>query len=112
MSRRYQEGCLFREKRKTGPAVWVFRFRDGQHNRKQQVGTLEQDPTRSEAMKACEQLRVTINREVRTPRIFGELTDHYIRHELPNKTPYTGEVYKGYLTTGFVRSGKGTLFRM
>lgn len=53
MSRRYQDGCLYREKRKAGPDVWVFRFRDGQINRKEQVGTVDQFPTRKAAMKAC-----------------------------------------------------------
>ncbi|MGE5113604.1 MAG: tyrosine-type recombinase/integrase [Acidobacteriaceae bacterium] len=99
MGRRYQEGCLYRERRKAGPDVWVFRYRDGQHHRKEQVGTLEELPTKSDAMKACEQLRVSANKESRTPRTFGELADHYIKHELPNKTPYTGEVYQGYLNT-------------
>jgi len=97
MSRRYQDGCLFREKRKAGPHVWVFRYRDGQHHRKEQVGTVEQLPTKSDALKACEQLRRNVNREVRSPRTFGELADHYTAHELPSKTPYYGEVCEWYL---------------
>lgn len=99
MSRRYQEGCLYREKRKTGPEVWVFRYRDGQSNRKQQIGTVEQFANRKAAMKACELLRAKINRESKTPRTVAELVSHYQRHELPNKTPYTVEVYTGYLNT-------------
>jgi len=82
MSRRYQTGCLYREKRKAGPDVWVFRFRDGERNRKEQIGTVEQITTRKAAMLACEQLRANINREVRSPRTFGELTDHYTRTEM------------------------------
>ena len=97
MSRRYQEGCLYREKRKAGPHVWVFRYRDGQHNRKEQIGTVEQLPTKSDALKRCEQLRSNINRETRSPRTFEELVDHYTQHELPRKSPYTGEVYAGFL---------------
>ncbi len=42
MSRRYQEGCLYREKRKASPHVWVLRYRDGQRNRKEQIGTVEE----------------------------------------------------------------------
>jgi integrase len=60
---------------------------------------VEEFKTKSTAMKVCEQLRANINREVRSPRTFGELADHYTRHELPTKTPYTGEVYAGYLKT-------------
>jgi integrase len=99
MSRRYQRGCLLREKRKAGPDIWVFRWRDGQHNRKEQIGTVEQFPRKSDAMKECELLRVNINRETRTPRTFGELAHHYSKHELPMKTPYYGEVCTGYLKT-------------
>ena len=99
MSRRYQRGCLYREKRKAGPTEWVFRFREGQRNRKEQIGTVEQFPTKSAAMKACELLRANINREARLPRTFGELADHYIKHELPSKSPYYGEVCEGYLKT-------------
>ena len=96
---RYQEGCLYREKRKAGPDVWVFRYRDGQANRKEIVGTVEQFPTRKAAMKACESLRANINRETRSPRTVAELVTHYTAMELPNKTPYTAEVYAGYLKT-------------
>ncbi len=97
--RRYQNGCLFKEKRKAGPDVWAFRYRDGQANRKEIIGTVEQFRTKSEAQKACESLRVNVNREARSPRIISELVAHYQQHELPNKTPYTQEVYAGYLKT-------------
>ena len=63
MSRRYQRGSLCREKRMTGPDIWVFRWRDGTVNRKQQIGTVEKFPTKTKAFKACELLRANINRE-------------------------------------------------
>jgi integrase len=106
MSRRYQDGCLYREKRK-GPDVWVFRFRDGQVNRKEQVGTVEQFPTRKAALKSCELLRANINREVRSPRTVAELVTHYTEHEFPTKTPYTAEVYAGYLKTWILPTWAG-----
>jgi hypothetical protein len=53
---------------------------------------VEQFPTKSAATKACELLRANINREARLPRTFGELADHYIKRELPSKSPYHGEV--------------------
>src|SRR5579862_5216186 len=99
MRKRYQQGCLYREKRKASPAVWVFRYRDGETNRKVIVGTVEQIPTKCQAMKSCEFLRTTINRETRAPRTLSELVEHYRKHELPKKTPYTAEVYEGYLRT-------------
>ena len=97
--RRYQKGCLLREKRKATPDVWVFRWRDGQVNRKEIVGTVEQFKTKGAAQKACEFLRCNANRETRSPRTVAELAVHYQQHELPNKTPYTQEVYTGYLKT-------------
>ena len=97
MSRRHQNGCLYREKRKAGPDVWVLRFRDGQVNRKEQVGTVEQFPTMKQAFKACELLRLNINRETRSPRTIAELVAHYTEKELPRKAPYTAEVYTSYL---------------
>jgi integrase len=107
MSRRYQQGSLYREKRKAGPDVWVFRYRDGQTNRKEQIGTVEQFPTKTLARKACESLRSTINRETRSPRTVAELVTHYAEKELPNKTPYTAEVYAGYLKTWILPTWKG-----
>jgi integrase len=104
--RRYQSGCLYREQRKTGPDIWVFRFREGESNRKQQVGTVEEFTTRKAAMQACEIFRVNINRDTRTPRTISELVAHYEQHELPNKTPYTQEVYKGYLNTWLLPNWK------
>ena len=54
MSRwRYQSGCLYREKRKAGPDIWAFRYRDGRSNRKEIIGTVEQLPSRKAAMQAA-----------------------------------------------------------
>jgi len=50
-------------------------------------------------MKGCELLRANINKETRSPRTVAELVTHYRQHELPTKTPYTAEVYTGYLKT-------------
>jgi integrase len=64
------------------------------------VGNIEQYKTRALAVKACESLRININRDTRVPRTFGELVTHYQAREMrKNKTPYTVEVYTGHLTT-------------
>jgi hypothetical protein len=97
MRRRYQRGCLTREKRKRGPAVWIFRWREGRTNRKEIIGTVTQLKSRSAALKDCEALRIKINRTTRSPHSVRELVAHYVEKELPKKTPYTGEVYAGYL---------------
>jgi integrase len=98
----YQRGSLTREPRAHSPTVWVFRWREntseGRVKRKMIVGTVEQYRTKSAAQKACELLRTNINRETFTPQTVAELVTHYGEKELPNKTPYTGEVYGGYIT--------------
>jgi integrase len=106
---RYQQGCLYRESRKAGPDVWVFRYRDGQSNRKEIIGTVEQFTTRKAAMKSCESLRANINKETRSPRTVAELVAHYTANELPKKSPYTAEVYAGYLKTWIKPKWEGLL---
>jgi integrase len=99
---RYQHGSIRREKRNQGPVTWTLRWReskpDGSTTRRSMViGTVEQYRTKAEAWKACEFLRSTINRETKAPRTVAELVTHYTEQELPNKTPYTREVYVGYI---------------
>jgi len=102
-TRHYQNGCLSREVRKSGPKVWTFRWREdtpeGRKQRKVIIGTVKQFPKRADAMRACELLRATINRETRSPQTVAELVTHYMENELPNKTPYTVQVYGSYLKT-------------
>lgn len=83
----------------------VFRYRDGQVNRKVNVGTAEQYRTRSAAMKACEEFRAKINRETRSPRTIGELVSHYREKELTensNKSFSTRTTYGIYLKNWIV----------
>jgi integrase len=112
MSRRkYRNGCLFRERRKTGPNVWALRWRDGAVNRKEIIGTVEQFPTKSDALKACEPLRATMNRGNQSPRTFAELVTHYTEKELPedgsNKSYSTRKTYRGYLKNRIVPAWGG-----
>ena len=96
----YQQGCLYREKRKAGPDVWVFRYRDGQSNRKVIVGSVDELKTKTEAKKACESLRSTINRDTDAPLNVAELVDHYTEKELSDdgtKAYSTREMYGSYI---------------
>src|ERR1035437_6958940 len=100
--KRYQRGCLYREHRHAGPDVWVFRWRDGTVNRKEQIGNVEQFKTKSAAMKGCELLRANINREARSPRTVAELVAHYTYKELAADgcmAHSTREVYGSYIKT-------------
>jgi len=101
----YQQGCLYKEKRKAGPSVWSFRWRDGDTHRKVIVGTVERYRTKAEAMKACELLRRNVNRETRTPRTVGELVDHYRLKEMSDtstKSFSTKTAYQCYLRNKIV----------
>jgi integrase len=107
---RYQQGCIARERRNSGPDVWIFRWRetqpDGQRtNRKVVVGTVEQYSTRSAAQKAADALRIHVNKE--TPRSIlqplncEQLIAHYVERELAagnDKRAYSTKAgYKSYL---------------
>jgi integrase len=107
---RYQQGCIARERRNSGPDVWIFRWRetqpDGQRrNRKVVVGTVEEYSTRSEAQKATDALRIHVNKE--TPRSIlqalncEQVIAHYVERELAedndNRAYSTKAAYKCYL---------------
>ncbi len=104
---RYQNGCLTREKRKTGPNVWIFRWREatpaGTVNRKVHVGTVEQYRTKTLARMAVEARRVNINKEAPQPSTVKQLVEHYIEKELPeenSKKAYsTRHVYLSNINT-------------
>lgn len=104
MSGRYKQGCLYREKRKSGPDVWVFRYRDGQSNRKQIIGSVEELKHKA-AMQVCESIRVNINKNTRTPRTIGELVEHYRQKEMSDdsgKSFSTRKAYDMYLRNWIV----------
>jgi integrase len=91
---RYQSGSLTKEKRRAGPAVWIFRWRenqpDGRVNRKVVVGTLEQFPTKTAACKAAEPLRASaIADNPAVPVTVTQLVKHYTENELPDKAHST-----------------------
>jgi hypothetical protein len=73
MRTRYQHGNLQLDKRRSGPDVWVYRWREygpaGKVNRRgEMIGTLEQYPTKADALRACEHLQLTANSENPTSR--------------------------------------------
>ena len=90
---RHQKGSLQRVKRKSGQNVWIFRWYEIQLDgskryRKVVVGTVEEFKTESDAQKAVDALRLTINEQ--TPRqqlkeiSFETLVQHYRQHEMPD----------------------------
>ncbi len=119
---RYQRGGLTLIKRRAGPKVWEYRWRetqiDGTRKRRSMiVGSVEEYPTESEAQTAADHLRLNINDPTRrgpNKDITVEtLVNHYREHELPDifykndvtrgsddeqrKTYSTQHTYDGYL---------------
>lgn len=108
---RYQEGCLYREERKRGSDVWIFRWRQNQPDgkrtqRKKLIGTTEQYPTESAAWKCVSALLRDINHD--TPQTMAsvltvaELVKHYRLKELSDenheqRSAGTKESYGCYL---------------
>jgi hypothetical protein len=105
--KRYQHGSLTTEKRKNGQSVWVYRWRESNCGanivqRKKIVGTKQEYPTKSVALKAVEGLQLDINVEVHTtaPLIVDQIIVHYTDIELADtncKTARTKEVYRHQL---------------
>jgi len=106
MAQRYQSGHLRMAKRKCGPDVWEFLWRergpDGkQRQRTLTVGNVQKLPTRREAMNEIHMLRMNINREIQNASVvtLQALVEHYCRTELlaENKTEKTRKTYRIYL---------------
>jgi integrase len=106
MAQRYQNGHLRIAKRRRGPDVWEFLWREMAPNgcRRQRtltVGNVQKLPTRREAMNQLHTLRMNINKEIEVPPLltFQALADHYCQTELlaENKTQKTQKTYLVYL---------------
>ena len=83
---RFQQGSLLKQKRKSGPDVWVFRWYDETNGtrkyKKRVLGKVTDMPLRRDAEKAVADFRANINVEVRVPQTVSELAAHYRKHEL------------------------------
>jgi integrase len=95
MRSNYQFGSLYQEARKNGPDVWVYRWREStpegvRQLRKRIVGSILDLRTQTDAQKAVEAFRVTLNKqaaqEASRPRTIGALVEHYRSLEMPMET--------------------------
>ncbi len=105
MRTRYQLGTLKLRRRKNGPAVWQYRWRERIQNGKfvrrgLTIGTLDQYPSKTLAMKACGRMLLSINSEnpLGQPISFGTLIARYEADELPVRHS-TSLAYRSYLDT-------------
>jgi hypothetical protein len=83
---RFQQGSLFKLKRKSVPDVWVFRWYENTSGKrtykKQIIGSVTKLRNRGEAEKTVIPLRSSINAEVGTPKSVCNLAAHYRLYEL------------------------------
>jgi len=123
---RYQHGFFSRIKRKKGPEVWVFRWRDIGANGKPKmrslvVGSVKQYSTETAAWKAVSTLRLDINEQTLRPEgqpeTFEQLADHYrmieldLEKESERKVYQTKQTYGVYLKARIVPRWGGHPFR-
>src|SRR5450755_5109655 len=105
MRTRYQHGNLQLDNRSNGPDVWVYRWREYLPNGKKQrrgemIGTTEQYPTKADAQRASEHLRLTANSDNpgALDLTFGALLDRYTKEEMPERHS-TNMAYRSYIET-------------
>lgn len=88
---RYQQGSVQREKRQSGPDVWIFRWREtgtdgSSKQRKAIVGTVTTLANEAAALKAAHALRIDANQQAPQaeagPSTVAELIAHYRLKEL------------------------------
>ena len=123
---RYQHGFFSRLKRKKGPEVWVFRWRDIGANGKPKmrslvVGSVKQYSTETAAWKAVSTLRLDINQQTLRPEgqpeTFEQLANHYrmieldLEKESERKVYQTKQTYGVYLKARIVPRWGGHPFR-
>lgn len=101
---RYQNGSLTMEKRRNGPSVWVYRWREAYANgervkRKRIIGSVDKYKNKFAVQKAVDGLRLDINATVAvtaTRHTVAELIAHYKELELETgrHTMRVQQVYK------------------
>jgi integrase len=109
----YQDGCVTRAKRKRGPDVWEFRWRENGKQRCSVLGSVKELRGIKEAKKAADHIRMRVNRFAEMPArmSFGLVAEHYKANELgehsENKAFSTKQTNSGYLTNWLLPKWKG-----
>ncbi len=99
---RHQFGWLEKRKRKQGPEVWVWRYHEDVPGRKGTkpavvVGDVRQYPTKSEAWKAAEGIRLAVGNPAQSDLVtFGGLINRFLREALPERKG-TADRYRSWI---------------
>jgi integrase len=102
--RRYQYGSLTKKSNRLSEDVWQFRFYETtyegrRYRRSTTIGTVAQYPTKTDALRIIEPLRLRLNLHHRfgRPISIGALIDHYIERELPERRHSTQQSHSSTL---------------
>jgi integrase len=114
MQARYQYGNLTLRERKKGPDVWQFRWMENGKPKSVLIGTIKRHPTRADAERAVEHLRIKINNQNSQSQFHavtvGGLIDRFAQQELPNGRRFqTQSGYRTYFNR-YIRPQWGDLF--
>ena len=88
---RFQLGSVELSKRQNGSSVWQYRWRESIGGkvirRSVMLGSLDEYPTRTLALRAAESWRIAVNDEAtrRPPATFGAVLQRYIREQMPER---------------------------
>ena len=91
----FQHGSVIQVHRKSGD-VWKFRYRDGQAQRSDLIGTLQQYPTKASAEKAASIMVPLINGPRSECITIADLIARFEREAMPER-PATAHSYKSIL---------------
>jgi integrase len=111
--KRYQHGSLTIEKRKTGPDVYVYRFREGTSKRKIILGSVK-ELTKTKAQRKAQEYRQQANDPTaKTDSLLtvAQLVNHYIECELGESASKSAKVKKAYryIFTNYIVQKWGSL---
>ncbi len=102
--RRYQYGRLTKKNNRISEDFWQFRFYktspEGRgYRRSTSVGTVAQYPTKTDALRVIEPLRLRVNLHYRLgrPVSVGALVARYVEHELPERRHSTQQSHSSAL---------------
>ena len=98
---RYQQGSVQREKRQSGPDVWIFRWRESALMARASSAKPSSErsnlPTEASALKAAHALRIDANQQTPQaecgPKTIAELVAHYRLKELAGEKQRTQGVF-------------------
>jgi len=111
---RYQYGDLILRKRKKGPHVWQFRYFEDGRRKSVLVGTVLKLPTKADAERAVEHLRIKVNAQTPQARFHsvtvGALMDRFIEEYAPKHCRRNTVNCYRWLSNKHVRPRWGTEF--